>query len=189
MFEVLLGKAIGQALQGIQTKDPLLVELQGWSSRLVEHAPGRWRAVIQSGIACAIPTPQGGSCKRPAVGACVVCRQPTCLAHALVSAGADVVCHRCVRAAQVAAGTAPQEQVAQAPIDPKAIARAHLKELGLSEDATLEQVQKAFRKLAAKYHPDKAKTPAKKIAAEEKFKKISAAFHWLDKYMSTQKAA
>lgn len=189
MFEVILGRAIGQALQGLQTKDPLLQELQGWSSRLVEHAPGRWRAVIMSGIACDERAPNGGSCLRPAVGACVVCRKPTCLAHALVSAGADVVCFRCVKAAQVAAGNAPaQQQQPPAPPDEKAIARAHLKTLGLPADATLEMVQRAFRKLAAKNHPDKAKTPEKRAAAEARFKKISESYHWLERHMA-QKAA
>lgn len=188
MFEVILGRAIGQALQGLQTKDPLLQELQGWSSRLVEHAPGRWRAVVMSGIACDMQGPSGGPCRRPAVGACVVCRKPTCLAHALVSAGADVVCFRCVKAAQVAVGNAPPESPAAAP-DARAVARAHLKTLGLPADATLDQVHRAFKKLAAKNHPDKAKTPEKRAAAEVRFKKISEAYHYLERHMSAQKAA
>lgn len=188
MLEALLGKALGQALQGLHTKDPLLQELQGWSARLIEHAPGKWRAVIMSGFACDIPAPRGGPCTHPAVGACVVCRKPTCLAHALISAGADVVCFRCVKDAQVAAGTAPQG-AAQASIDPAAQARAHLKTLGLGPNATLEEVQRAFRKLAAKYHPDKAKTPAKREAAEAKFKKYSESYHWLERHLSAQRAA
>jgi curved DNA-binding protein len=46
--------------------------------------------------------------------------------------------------------------------------------LGVSRDATQEEIKKAYRKLALKYHPDKAKGDKKQ--AEEKFKQISEAY-------------
>jgi curved DNA-binding protein len=46
--------------------------------------------------------------------------------------------------------------------------------LGVDRNAALEQIKKAYRKLAMKYHPDKAK--GDKRAAEEKFKQISEAY-------------
>ncbi len=46
--------------------------------------------------------------------------------------------------------------------------------LGVSREATPEEVKKAYRKLAMKYHPDKAK--GDKRQAEEMFKKISEAY-------------
>jgi len=45
--------------------------------------------------------------------------------------------------------------------------------LGVSKDASLEEIKKAFRKLAVKYHPDK--NPGDK-EAEEKFKEINEAY-------------
>ncbi len=45
--------------------------------------------------------------------------------------------------------------------------------LGVSKDASDEEIKKAYRRLAMKYHPDHAKGDAK---AEEKFKKISEAY-------------
>ena len=45
--------------------------------------------------------------------------------------------------------------------------------LGVTKNATQNEIKSAYRKLAVKYHPDK--NPGDK-AAEEKFKKISAAY-------------
>ncbi|MEY4505034.1 MAG: hypothetical protein RL154_1331 [Pseudomonadota bacterium] len=47
--------------------------------------------------------------------------------------------------------------------------------LEIKSDATEEEVKKAFRRLARKYHPDINKTPE----AEEKFKEINAAYEVL----------
>jgi curved DNA-binding protein len=46
--------------------------------------------------------------------------------------------------------------------------------LGVSRDASGDEIKKAYRKLAMKYHPDKAKGDKKQ--AEEKFKQISEAY-------------
>lgn len=51
-------------------------------------------------------------------------------------------------------------------------------ELGLTSDATKEQVKQRYRELAKKYHPDrfKKKLDSERKAAEEKFKKIQEAY-------------
>ena len=46
--------------------------------------------------------------------------------------------------------------------------------LGVGREASVDDIKKAYRKLAQKYHPDKAKGDKK--AAEEKFKQISEAY-------------
>lgn len=47
--------------------------------------------------------------------------------------------------------------------------------LGISENASIDEIKKAYRKLARKYHPDINKDPG----AEEKFKEINAAYEVL----------
>jgi molecular chaperone DnaJ len=52
----------------------------------------------------------------------------------------------------------------------------YYKVLGVSKDASPDDIKKAYRKLAIKYHPDK--NPGNK-SAEEKFKEISNAYEVL----------
>lgn len=49
----------------------------------------------------------------------------------------------------------------------------YYKELGVSKNASDDEIKKAYRKLAMKYHPDKNKGDKK---AEDRFKKISEAY-------------
>lgn len=51
----------------------------------------------------------------------------------------------------------------------------YYKILGISKTATVDDIKKAYRKLALKYHPDKNKTPE----AEEKFKEVAEAYEVL----------
>lgn len=52
------------------------------------------------------------------------------------------------------------------------MAKDFYKSLGISKGANDDEIKKAYRKLALKYHPDKNKSPA----AEERFKEIAEAY-------------
>ena len=53
--------------------------------------------------------------------------------------------------------------------------RDYYEVLGVSRNSTDDDLKKAFRKLAFKYHPDRNKEPE----AEEKFKEINEAYQIL----------
>lgn len=55
----------------------------------------------------------------------------------------------------------------------------YFKILGVDRNASREEISKAFRKLAAKYHPDKHQGNPLADLAEEKFKDINEAYHVL----------
>ena len=52
----------------------------------------------------------------------------------------------------------------------------YYKILGVSQDASKDEIRKAYRKLAKKYHPDRNKGSD---TAQEKFKDISEAYNVL----------
>ena len=53
--------------------------------------------------------------------------------------------------------------------------RGYYQVLGVAKNATAEEIKRAFRKLAFKYHPDRNHEPG----AEENFKKINEAYQVL----------
>jgi len=55
------------------------------------------------------------------------------------------------------------------------MARDYYEVLGVGRDASAEDIQRAYRKLARKYHPDVDRSPG----AEDRFKEINEAYHVL----------
>ena len=51
--------------------------------------------------------------------------------------------------------------------------------LGLSRDASQDDIRRSFRKLAMEHHPDRVTEPAEKEVSEAKFKRIAAAYEVL----------
>jgi molecular chaperone DnaJ len=64
----------------------------------------------------------------------------------------------------------------------------YYKILGVPRSATREEVSRAYKQLAAKYHPDKHHTNPLYDLAEEKFKEINEAYHAIvgEEYVYTE---
>lgn len=120
---------------------------------------------------------------------CQVCGARVCLAHSFVNHQAQAVCHECVRGV---VGTKEDQrrardqqhrerkaQRAQRRPNPDEKLVAALKELNLEKGSSWEDVKAAYRFLALKNHPDRAKSAAGREKAEAKLKKINAAFEVL----------
>jgi hypothetical protein len=156
---------------------PVFRELKDWSISLSQRALLRWSTTILSGIRCGF----SHDCKRNAVGPCVVCQRATCLEHSFVSSDAYVACFHCVKklssasAGPQAAAPPPPKEASPKPID---FRKKHLLTLGLKDPVSSDEIRAAFKKLAAKHHPDRH--PNRRAAAEKKFKELNSAYQWLN---------
>jgi hypothetical protein len=186
----LFGRAVHQVAQ--EQTDPLTRMVMQWVADMQAHAMLRWRPVVESGMACSLrpKNPRTGAfelCRAPAIAACGICRRPVCLHHALIGQNADVLCNACLsdfvrivqaRGAVPPAGSQPPEPPLS-PIEQETqTRRKHLRTLGVKEPITWAIIHAAFRRKAARWHPDHAK-PAKRAEAEAKFKQINEAYQWL----------
>jgi hypothetical protein len=176
-----------QVAQQLQTDNPNADRYVHAIGRLMAHA-GRWRAVSAMGIGCSThfrnPTGERAKCSESAISGCVICAQPVCLTHSMVSTrDGTAVCFGCVGKAQALhkaehGHPPPPATESEQRVSYAAERRARLQALGLGEGATDVEVHAAFKALAFEKHPDRASKGRKK-AAEKEMAKINEAYSWL----------
>lgn len=180
--------AVADRLSGAETT--LTDHLGPWSKHFLATAVPKIEATLRLGQGCEAGGLHQGRehpCDETAALVCASCRRFSCLAHSFVSWRGEALCWKCaagaVAAAARARGDAPRTNSAGGGPPPPRQSQADktrfcLRVLGLEPGASWEEVASAFRKLGAKWHPDRADA-AQKAEYEEKFKRISEAYHAL----------
>jgi len=194
VFAQVFGHAMGEVAQA--QSNPLMRSVLIWVSTVQAHVVERWQPIVASGIRCGLrpKAPDGRfvQCPEPAIGACGFCSAPTCLAHAMIDAQANILCYKCVAEAAKLMGAPGRQAPGHAPprneridTDERALRRKYLRVLGLHDlpnnPVTEEEIGQAFRTLMKKHHPDRVhQAPEeKREAARKRAAAISEAYHWL----------
>lgn len=152
-----------------------LNQLRQFGTHFARNALGKWRDDLGR-QRCVM-----GGCEGEAVLLCMACLKPVCLAHIHMSHRAEGICDQCVRQVLQAHGRpcgAPGWG-GQTRAPGELEIRQALRKLGLTKSATLEEIHKAHRKLAAQFHPDRGTTDQERAELEAKAKDINAAYEML----------
>lgn len=180
------------------------LEAKQFSTTLLSAAAQRWLPFYAERHPCHVAELREGvpfQCHATSVLPCDVCRLPTCLNHAQVDKFGQGTCFACVvEMVQLkqghahvhghAAGAAPPPPPPpprQPPAEMDKIYEA-LKVLGLPPTASFKEVQSKHRKLAAKNHPDRARTAAAKAKAAAESIRVNSAFMELKKHFERSAA-
>lgn len=162
-----------------------------WINDLTRAATAKWLPFLVHGIPCEVVEHQR-PCPGASIAACGICRRPVCIHHSFVSKTAEAVCLPCAIRAKGAYTAAPVPPAGAPPpkppvIPPQFLAAAR-KALGIRLDTPWDEIERRYKKLLRKYHPDRQQNAEDKARSEAKFKEVRAAFDLLMKERE-QKAA
>lgn len=180
----MLSQLLGQAAQSVGIGDPAFERSFHFLAQLQTQAFGPWVQVARSGIGCSVRfrTPDGKviPCRNAAMGACAVCGNPVCCEHVFAASTGEAVCRACVHhaASQFKQARSPDDVLRTPDVDDKRLRKAYLKRLGLVGSPAAEEIREAYKRMAAKHHPDRF-PEQKKRQAHERFIKLGEARDWL----------
>lgn len=169
-------------------------EITEWGSHLARNAVVAWAPVLASGVRCSA-WHEGRYCGGAAVSGCDACGTHVCLAHGRLDYEGQIICFQCVEKVKVIArreGWKPE--TAPPPVDAppgkrwisdQEAARA-LRSLGLSPDASFDEVKKRYRQLAFENSPDRPDSKVPVAEREGFMKRANAAFALLGEYYQQQ---
>lgn len=186
-FEELIGRVAGMFADGLPSR--LWEQLRPLLGTFGEAIATKWSLHVASAIRCGHQYRNNRQCDELSVVVCEVCGCPCCLRHASIALEtADAICARCVSAAlrrriaeDAASGTTGRwrQRASSRTSKPEDLERArYLRALGLTGSPSWDEVHAAFRKLAAKEHPDRFRAE-ERDAAEKRFADIVSAYEAL----------
>jgi hypothetical protein len=189
MWDQILSGVIGQATQSMNLGNANTEKYAKWLVNLAQNALVKWRVIGSSGLKCSLKLRgQAGeviACEAPAILVCMVCNQPSCLAHALVSSDGSGVCMGCVEAMkQLRKEPGGSSQDAQTSETKEELEKKYLKVLGVERGCTKDELTTAYKTLAKKHHPDKQRNSSAKKKAHDKMVELNQAFDWLSRNSS-----
>jgi len=126
-------------------------------------------------------------CQAEAVVLCMGCGEAACMAHLHVSHRAEGLCDQCVRDLLELKGREPRRPASKSPSSSDV--KQARQTLGVRSGASWNEVQRAHRRAAAEHHPDRARTPSQRRAAEKKSKRINSAFEVLRRHYEQRERA
>lgn len=153
-------------------------------TRVQQLLAGPWHAAQTTHLPCAVHFRRQGDgallrCTEPMTGACSVCNRPACLSHAMVGLeNGELICLGCVEIARQNLGTPPDARESGNGDDFERLKRKHLRRLRLTGDPGEAEILAAFRREAAKAHPDK-QPEGRKAQAHKRFVLLGEARDWL----------
>lgn len=178
-------------------------DTQAFATRLLTAATQQWLPFYVQRQPCHVHELRSGvpfPCGAAGILLCDVCQRTACINHAQVDQHGSGTCYTCVaemillrrRATGPAPGPAPGPSAGNAS-SPRESAQAErvkvaFKTLGLDPTASWEEVQATHRKLAARHHPDRVRTPSAKSRAAQKSVAVNSAFAELKRHFQ-EKAA
>jgi hypothetical protein len=180
-----LGSVLSAFMQGVDTvagpQKRVIQQVTEFFGHFSRSAVERFSPMLARPTRCSM-----AGCQAEAVAQCMGCGDPACMAHLHVSHRAEGVCDQCVRDLMELKG-----KQCRPPSGRDATAqevRKALRTLGVRSGATWAEVQRAHRRAAAENHPDRVRTHAQKRKAEDKSKRINAAFELLRRHYERQAA-
>jgi hypothetical protein len=119
-------------------------QLGEWGSHLSQNAAAQWGASLLAGQDCSFE-----DCEQDALGLCIGCRDPVCLAHAMVSFRADLICDECV--AKLVQPRARNRRSAAGSESPDRVAFRYF---CVTPEASWSDIQAIYRRRMQEIHPD-----------------------------------
>jgi hypothetical protein len=152
-------------------------------TRVQQLLAGPWRAAQSTQLPCAVHFRRGDGvllrCTDPMTGACSVCRRPACLSHALVGLEkGELICLGCVEIARQHLGAPPDARGSGTGEGFERLKRKHMRRLHLTDEPTEADILSAFKREAAKAHPDK-QPDERKRQAHKRFVLLGESRDWL----------